>query len=74
LKRLHFGRQTVKAGPGQIILLKKDIYVMAEYIEEGLNFEALMVFLPLIVEGTVNGKILKVYCWSDSRGQINSSQ
>lgn len=45
-KRLHFGDTTVDVGPGKIFLLKKGIYVMAEYLEQGLNFEALMLFLP----------------------------
>ncbi|NLR65568.1 helix-turn-helix transcriptional regulator [Chitinophaga varians] len=47
VKLLHLPNETVEAGPNTVILLKKGIYVMAEYIEEGLNFEALMLFLPV---------------------------
>ena len=46
IKLLHFPDQTLKITPGCVFLLKKGIYVMAEYIEEGLVFEALMIFLP----------------------------
>jgi AraC-like DNA-binding protein len=46
IKLLHVGTETVKAFPGSVVLLRKGIYVMAEYIEEGLDFEALMLFLP----------------------------
>lgn len=45
-KLLHFPEGTVKASPGEVILLRKGIYVMAEYIRDGLDFEALMIFLP----------------------------
>jgi AraC-like DNA-binding protein len=45
-KLLHFPGETVKATPGEVILLRKGIYVMAEYVEDGLDFEALMLFLP----------------------------
>ncbi len=45
-KLLHLPEGTVKASPGEVILLRKGIYVMAEYIEEGLDFEAMMIFLP----------------------------
>jgi len=46
IKLLHFSDQTLKITPDSVFLLKKGIYVMAEYIEEGLAFEALMIFLP----------------------------
>ena len=46
VKLLHFPGETVKAEPNSIILLKKGIYVMAEYFEDGLTFEAMMIFLP----------------------------
>jgi AraC-like DNA-binding protein len=46
VKLLHFPGETVTAEPNSVILLKKGIYVMAEYFEDGLGFEALMVFLP----------------------------
>ncbi|TDX00336.1 helix-turn-helix transcriptional regulator [Dinghuibacter silviterrae] len=45
-KLLHFPEETVKATPGSVVLLRKGIYVMAEYVEDGLDFEALMLFLP----------------------------
>lgn len=44
-KLLHFGEETIKAESGKIVLLKKGIYVMAEYIERGLHFEAILIFL-----------------------------
>ncbi|SEN00496.1 AraC-type DNA-binding protein [Mucilaginibacter gossypiicola] len=46
IKLLHFAEQTLKVTPDCVFLLKKGIYVMAEYIEEGMNFEALMLFIP----------------------------
>lgn len=49
IKLLHVGDETVQASPGTVVLLRKGIYVMAEYIEQGLDFEALMLFLPSAV-------------------------
>ncbi|RFM27806.1 helix-turn-helix transcriptional regulator [Deminuibacter soli] len=46
-KLLHFSTGTVTVTPDNAVLLKKGIYVMAEYIEEGLSFEALLLFLPV---------------------------
>jgi len=46
IKLLHFPGETVTAEPNSVILLKKGIYVMAEYFEDGLSFEAMMIFLP----------------------------
>lgn len=46
VKLLHFADETVRVSPGEVFLLRKGIYVMAEFIEDGLDFEALMVFLP----------------------------
>ncbi|HVI48834.1 MAG TPA: AraC family transcriptional regulator [Chitinophaga sp.] len=46
VKLLHFPGETVKVSPGEVILLRKGIYVMAEYIGDGLDFEAMMLFLP----------------------------
>ena len=46
-KLLHFPGETLRVSPGEVILLRKGIYVMAEYIEEGLDFEAMMLFLPV---------------------------
>jgi len=45
VKLLHFADQTISVTPDSVFLLKKGIYVMAEYIEEGMNFEAVMLFL-----------------------------
>jgi len=45
-KLLHLPDSTIKASPGEVILLRKGIYVMAEYIRDGLDFEAVMLFLP----------------------------
>lgn len=45
MKLLHLPDRTVTASPGDVVLLRKGIYVMAEYIEEGVEFEALMLFL-----------------------------
>ncbi len=44
-KLLHFGEKIIKAESGKIVLLKKGIYVMAEYIDDGLQFEAILIFL-----------------------------
>jgi len=46
VKLLHFKDGTLQVTPDQVFLLRKGIYVMAEYIQEGLEFEALMLFLP----------------------------
>jgi len=46
-KLLHFPGETLRVSPGEVILLRKGIYVMAEYIEGGLDFEAMMLFLPV---------------------------
>ncbi|MBS1606618.1 MAG: helix-turn-helix transcriptional regulator [Bacteroidetes bacterium] len=46
VKLLHLPGSTIKASPGEVILLRKGIYVMAEYIRDGLDFEAVMLFLP----------------------------
>jgi len=46
VKRLHFAAETLEVSANEVFLLKKGIYVMTEYIEEGLDFEALMLFLP----------------------------
>lgn len=47
VKLLHFAEKTIKVEKGNVVLLRKGVYVMAEYIEEGLRFEALLVFLHL---------------------------
>ncbi|QLC64799.1 helix-turn-helix transcriptional regulator [Flavobacterium sp. LPB0248] len=44
-KRLHIENQTVEVTPQDIIFLKKGIYAMAEYFEQGEQFEAVLLFL-----------------------------
>ena len=59
VKLLHIGGETVQAHPGSVVLLRKGIYVMAEYIEPGLDFEALMMFLTdevLVEMSTVHSR------------------
>ncbi|HLZ87582.1 MAG TPA: hypothetical protein VKQ52_10090, partial [Puia sp.] len=46
-KFLHLPGQTITVAPNSVVLLKKGIYVMAEYIGEGLSLESMMVFLPV---------------------------
>ena len=46
-KLLHFPDATISIGNNRLVLLKKGVYVMAEYIESGLEFEALMLFIAL---------------------------
>jgi AraC-like DNA-binding protein len=48
-KLLHLPGQVVAVAPNSIVLLKRGVYVMAEYLEEGLDYEALMIFLPVPV-------------------------
>jgi AraC family transcriptional regulator, exoenzyme S synthesis regulatory protein ExsA len=46
-KLLHLPGQVLNIGPNSVVLLKRGIYLMAEYLEKGLDFEALMLFLPV---------------------------
>lgn len=46
-KLLHLPGRVLNIGPGSVVLLKRGIYLMAEYLEKGLDFEALMLFLPV---------------------------
>jgi AraC family transcriptional regulator, exoenzyme S synthesis regulatory protein ExsA len=46
-KLLHLPGQVLNIGPDSIVLLKRGVYVMAEYLENGMDFEALMLFLPV---------------------------
>lgn len=46
VKLLHFPGETARVSAGEVFLLRKGIYVMAEYIEESADFEAIMLFLP----------------------------
>ena len=55
MKLLHLPDQTVTASPGDVVLLRKGIYVMAEYIEEGVDFEAMMLFLSAkLLQGLIH--------------------
>ncbi|MES1250091.1 MAG: AraC family transcriptional regulator, partial [Chitinophaga rupis] len=51
-KFLHLPERTITVAPNSVVLLKKGIYVMAEYIVEGLAYEALMIFLSAKVVKT----------------------
>ena len=44
-KMFHFGSETVTAGPGQLILVKRGVYSISEYIPDEGYFEALMIFV-----------------------------
>jgi len=46
-KLLHLPGQVLHIGPDSVVLLKRGIYVMAEYLEASKDFEALMLFLPV---------------------------
>lgn len=63
-KLLHFSDETIAVSQDQVVFLKKGIYVMAEYMEEGLNFEALLLFLPV--------KLLRTFAIEQSFGRSKS--
>jgi len=46
-KLLHLPGQVLNVGPNSVVLLKRGIYMMAEYLENARDFEALMLFLPV---------------------------
>ncbi len=46
-KLLHLPGRVLAVEPNSVVLLKRGIYIMAEYVEEGLDFQALMLFLPV---------------------------
>jgi AraC-like DNA-binding protein len=46
-KLLHLPERVLDIGPGSVVLLKRGIYAMAEYLERSRDFEALMLFLPV---------------------------
>ena len=62
-KLLHLPSRTLVVEQGQVVFLKRGIYVMAEYIEEGFTFEALIIF--------VHEKFLKEFLYS--RREIQAS-
>ena len=43
-KRLHFPDCTVTASLGKLLLVKSGLYVMSEFIPEGLNYQALILY------------------------------
>lgn len=43
-KLLHIGEHTHTAEAGHLLLMKRGIYTMSEFIPEGLNYEALLLF------------------------------
>ena len=45
-KNFHFGSETITVDTNQLILLKRGIYSISEYIYDGGHFEALMIFVP----------------------------
>lgn len=54
-KHLHIDNETITVNSNEIIFLRKGIYAMAEYFEEGLNFEAILLFLnPQTVQEVVS--------------------
>jgi len=45
-KNFHFGNEVITIDTNQLILLKRGIYTVSEYIPDGGQFEALMIFVP----------------------------
>jgi AraC-like DNA-binding protein len=43
-KFLHIEEQTHTAEAGHLVLMKRGIYVMSEFVPDGLNYEALLIF------------------------------
>ncbi|MDJ1484544.1 AraC family transcriptional regulator [Cytophagaceae bacterium YF14B1] len=43
-KLLHFPDETLVVEPGTILLLKRGIYAMSDYVPQGINYEALVVY------------------------------
>lgn len=43
-KYLHFDEHTHMAEPGQLVIMKRGIYAMSEFVPDGLNYEALLLF------------------------------
>ncbi|HTI10868.1 MAG TPA: AraC family transcriptional regulator [Puia sp.] len=60
-KFLHLPERTITVAPHSVVLVKKGIYAMAEYIVEGLTYEALMIFL--------SAKTVKTMAWNLPAGQ-----
>lgn len=45
-KLIHLSDEIIRIDKNKIILLKRGIYAMSEYIPEGESFEALLIFIP----------------------------
>src|SRR4051812_31427069 len=43
-KRLHFSDKIVTATIGKLLLVKSGLYVMSEFIPEGLNYQAVIIY------------------------------
>lgn len=43
-KLLHFDRHTVKVEAGTMLLMKRGFYVMSDFVEEGLQFQSLLLY------------------------------
>jgi AraC family transcriptional regulator, exoenzyme S synthesis regulatory protein ExsA len=65
-KNFHFGNETVTIDTHQLILLKRGIYSISEYIPDGGHFEALMIFVP--------DKFLKEFYFRTDRFPKNTKQ
>jgi AraC family transcriptional regulator, exoenzyme S synthesis regulatory protein ExsA len=60
-KLLHFPDKTLEVSAGNLFLLKKGIYVMAEHLEAGVHFEAIMMFLPdKVLQSFIAGEALAI--------------
>jgi AraC-like DNA-binding protein len=70
MKRLHFPDDRVEVQPGNIILLRKGIYMMAEYVEEGMDFEAIM----LVLDGNILRSLAAQSPLSPAQSPLNPAQ
>ncbi|GEP92682.1 AraC-type transcriptional regulator N-terminus [Chitinophaga terrae (ex Kim and Jung 2007)] len=43
-KLLHFENTTVKISEGSVLVLKRGFYVMSDFVEDGLNFQSLLIY------------------------------
>jgi AraC family transcriptional regulator, exoenzyme S synthesis regulatory protein ExsA len=43
-KLLHFDHNTVKVEAGSLLLMKRGFYIMSDFVEDGLNFESLLIY------------------------------
>lgn len=42
-KRLHYHQQVITVEPGSLLLIKRGLYMMAELVDEGLDYRALVI-------------------------------